>query len=90
VDLAGRTSNRAEWTRRPSRSRRQRARRAAGPIIVRLAEHADRAFADRAAFNAHLDRLGLAALRVNPDPVLIATEGALLGSIKAHGLLPER
>jgi hypothetical protein len=27
-------------------------------------------------------------LKVNPDPVEIATEGALWGSIKAHGLLP--
>ncbi len=64
-----------------------RTRALAGPIIARLAEHADRAFADRASFNAHLDRLGISALDVNPDPVLIATEGALWGSIKAHGLL---
>lgn len=64
-----------------------RARALAGPIIARLAEPADRAFADRQAWNAHLDRLGISALRVNPDPVLIATEGALWGSIKAHGLL---
>jgi hypothetical protein len=64
-----------------------RARALAAPIITRLAEHADRAFADRAAWNAHLDRLGISALGVNPDPVLIATEGALWGSIKAHGLL---
>ena len=62
-----------------------RARALAGPVIARLAEHADRAFADRAAWNAHLDRLGISALNVNPDPVLIATEGALWGSIKAHG-----
>jgi hypothetical protein len=66
-----------------------RARALAGPIIARLAEHADRAFADRAAWNAHLDRLGIKALGVNPDPVLIATEGALWGSIKAHGLLTD-
>src|SRR5712692_4993704 len=32
--------------------------------------------------------LGIAALTVNPDPVLIATEGALWGSVKAHGFLP--
>jgi hypothetical protein len=36
---------------------------------------------------AHLDRLGVTTLKVMPDPVLIATEGALWGSIKAHGLL---
>jgi hypothetical protein len=37
----------------------------------------------------HLDRLGIAALKVTPDPMLIATEGALWGSVKAHGLLKE-
>jgi len=66
-----------------------RGRALAGPLIARLAAHADRAFANRAAWNAHLDRLGVSALKVNPDPVLIATEGALWGSLKAHGLLPD-
>src|SRR4051812_15743818 len=28
-------------------------------------------------------------MRVNPDPVRIATEGALWGAIKANGFLPE-
>ena len=46
-------------------------------------------FADQAAWNAHLDRLGISALKVNPDPCTIATEGALWGSIKAHGFLPD-
>jgi hypothetical protein len=62
-----------------------RRRALASPIIAKLAEHADRCFADRAAWSRHLDRLGISALTVNP--VLIATEGALWGSIKAHGLL---
>ena len=66
-----------------------RARALAGPVIARLSEHADRVFADRAAWNAHLERLGIAALKVHPDPVLIATEGALWGSVKAHGLLAD-
>jgi hypothetical protein len=65
-----------------------RGRALAGPVIARLAEPADRAFADGAAWSAHLEKLGISALKVNPDPVLIATEGALWGSIKAHGLLP--
>jgi hypothetical protein len=63
-----------------------RGRALAGPIIARLAQHAD-SFADRSAWKAHLDRLGISALTVNPNPTLIATEGALWGSIKAHGLL---
>src|SRR5499427_3409394 len=46
-------------------------------VIVRLLEHPGRCFADQAAWNSHLDELGIAALKVNPDPVLIATEGAL-------------
>jgi len=66
-----------------------RARALAGPVVARLSEHADRIFADRAAWNAHLERLGVAALKVHPDPVLIATEGALWGSVKAHGLLAD-
>ena len=66
-----------------------RARALAGPVIARLSEHADRVFADRAAWDAHLERLGIAALTVHPNPVLIATEGALWGSVKAHGLLAD-
>ena len=61
----------------------------AGPVIGRLSEHSDRVFADRAAWNAHLDRLGVSALKVHPDPALIAAEGALWGSLKAHGLLAD-
>jgi hypothetical protein len=66
-----------------------RTRALAGPVIARLSEHADRVFADRAAWNAHLERLGITALEVHPNPVLIATEGALWGSVKAHGLLAD-
>jgi hypothetical protein len=35
-----------------------RQRALAGPVIARLAEHPDQAFADQAAWTAHLDRLG--------------------------------
>jgi transposase IS66 family protein len=65
-----------------------RLRALAGPIIARLAEHPDHFFADQAAWTAHLDRLGISALKVNPDPILVATEGALWGGVKAHGFLP--
>ena len=64
-----------------------RGRALAGPVVARLSEHPDRIFADRAAWNVHLDRLGVSALKVSPDPVLVASEGALWGSVKAHGLL---
>jgi len=66
-----------------------RSRALAGPVIRRLAAEPERRFADAATWQAHLDRLGLAALRVAPDPVLIATEGALWGSIHDRGFLRE-
>ena len=66
-----------------------RARALAGPVVASLGEHPDRVFADRAAWTAHLDRLGVSALKVHPNPALIATEGAVWGSVKAHGLLAE-
>jgi len=66
-----------------------RERALAAHVISRLTEHPDRYFADQAAWAAHLEKLGIAALKVNPDPTLIATEGALWGSVKAHGFLRE-
>jgi Transposase IS66 family len=65
-----------------------RQRGLAGSVIARLAEHPDCFFPDHAAWTAHLDRLGISALKVTPDPVTIATEGALWGSVKAHDFLP--
>ena len=65
-----------------------RQRALAGPVIARLAEHPDRFFHDHAAWTAHLDRLGISALKVTPDPVTTATEGALWGSVKARDFLP--
>ena len=54
-----------------------RERALAAHVIARLLEHPDRCFAHQAAWSAHLERLGISALRVNPDPVIVATEGAL-------------
>ncbi len=65
-----------------------RGRSLTGPVIARLAEHPDKRFADAAAWQGHLERLGIAALPVTtPDPTRIATEGALWGSLQAHGFL---
>src|SRR6186997_1249154 len=44
-------------------------------------------FADEAAWLAHLDRLGFTTLSVTPDPVRLATEGALWGSVQSHKFL---
>ena len=48
---------------------------------------ARRQFADRAAWHRHLAALDLATMQITPDPVCVATEGALWGSIQAHGFL---
>jgi hypothetical protein len=44
-------------------------------------------FPDAASWQAHLSALGLDQARVQPDPVRIATEGALWGAVIEHGLL---
>jgi hypothetical protein len=59
----------------------------AGPVIRQLAAHSVRQFADQTAWQRHLACLGIGDLRVMPDPVSIATEGALWGAVTAHGFL---
>lgn len=66
-----------------------RRRRLAGPLVAKLAAHPDKVFADEAAWRAHLRILGLDQLTITPDPVKVATEGALWGAIQAHRLLPD-
>ena len=53
-------------------------------LIARLAAAPETHFADRAAWLAHLDRLGFTGLNMTPDPVQVATEGALWGSVQSH------
>src|SRR5919106_1656998 len=59
----------------------------AGPVIALLAAHPIPRFAARPAWQAHLEALGITRLEVTPDPVKLATEGALWGSIRSHRLL---
>jgi Transposase IS66 family len=66
-----------------------RKRNLAGSLIARLEASETRCFADDAAWTAHLDRLGVSGLAVNPDPVRIATEGALWGSVLDHRFLAD-
>jgi hypothetical protein len=61
----------------------------AGTLVQRLATHKRRQFADEKAWTRHLKRLGIADLAVTPDPVRVATEGALWGAVNAHGFLCE-
>jgi hypothetical protein len=64
-----------------------RARALAGPIIARLAEHPQKYFADAAAWQAHLVCLNITSRPGKLDPLCVATESALWGSITAHGFL---
>ncbi len=66
-----------------------RARSLAGPVISRLAAAPQSRFAQHGAWQAHLQRLGISDLQVTPDPVCIATEGALWGAVADHGFLHE-
>ena len=56
-------------------------------VIAKLAGHSSLAFGSREEWMEHLRALGLADLRVTPDPVRAASEAALLGAIEAEGLL---
>jgi hypothetical protein len=64
-----------------------RERNLSGPVIKQLKGHELKTFADQVAWLQHLDQLGISQLQVHPNPIKIATEGALFGSIHAHGLL---
>lgn len=46
-------------------------------------------FAAEAEWMAHLSALGVTGLKVNPDPVRVASEAALWGAIQAQGLLED-
>src|ERR1700732_105158 len=55
----------------------------AGSVIQKLARHELTRFVDEAAWMVHLGQLGLTGLQVTPDPVRVATEGALGGAVGA-------
>jgi hypothetical protein len=64
-----------------------RERNLSAALIARLANEPVTTFANEADWLAHLGRLEFAAANVTPDPVMIATEGALWGSIQTHDFL---
>jgi hypothetical protein len=66
-----------------------RERSLAQAAIDKLAGHAARIFPSFDAWERHLSALGLTDLKVTPDPVLIASEGALWGAINHQGLLED-
>lgn len=58
-------------------------------VIDELAGHETRIFSSPEQWGQHLGALGLTDLKVAPDPVLIASEGALWGAIRHRGLLKD-
>jgi hypothetical protein len=58
-------------------------------VIDKFADHKGRIFSCPEDWERHLQALGLTDLKVAPDPVLIASEGALWGAIRHQGLLQD-
>ena len=58
-------------------------------VIGKFKEHKARIFSSAGDWERHLQALGLSAMNVTPDPVLITSEGALWGAIHHQGLLPD-
>lgn len=56
-------------------------------VILQLEQHPTSRFANQAAWHAHLETLGVSALKVTPHHGKIATEAALWGAICEQGLL---
>jgi hypothetical protein len=67
-------------------SKMRRMNMAASQIAL-LADHSVKRFADEATWRAHLEGLGFDRLKITPDPVNVATEGALWGAVCEQGLL---
>ena len=59
------------------------------PLIAGLMAQPQTSFADKQAWLAHLEKLGFTKLDVTPDPVRVATEAALWGSVQSHKFLTD-
>jgi hypothetical protein len=57
--------------------------------IARLSAHPCKHFPDQEAWRRHLHELGFHTIEHSLDPLRLATEGALWGSIKEHGFLAD-
>ena len=79
----------ADYVINPAALDYMRARQLPGPLIARLASHERRRFANQQAWTAHLEELAITPRPSHPDPLRIATEGALWGSIVARGWLTD-
>jgi hypothetical protein len=59
----------------------------AAPLVGSLMAGPQASFPDKEAWLAHLEKLGFTKLDVTPDPVRVATEAALWGSVRSHKFL---
>ncbi|MPR07521.1 IS66 family transposase [Microvirga tunisiensis] len=59
------------------------------PLIARLAQASETTFSDPPAWQRHLEQVAMPSRPGTLDPVRLATEGAVWGSLKAHGFLPD-
>ena len=59
------------------------------PLLAALAAHPERRFTDEAAWQAHLEALGVETSMLGYSPFKIATEGALWGGICDQGLVKD-
>lgn len=66
-----------------------RDRALAGPVIRLLAGNPQWQFADQAAWQCRIERLGITTLHAPPDPVCLATKGTLCGGVMAHQFLQQ-
>jgi hypothetical protein len=66
-----------------------KARQLPQAVIDTFAAHRERIFSCPETWERHLQALGLTDQKVTPDPVLIASEGALWGAIRHQGLLAD-
>ena len=57
--------------------------------LGKFKEHKTQIFSSADDWERHLQALGLHELKVAPDPVLVASEGALWGAVHHQGLLPD-
>src|ERR1700688_3373888 len=58
-------------------------------VIDKLADHKDCIFACPADWERYVQELGLSDLKVTPDPIRIASEGALWGAIRHQGYVQD-
>lgn len=60
-----------------------------GGLIDALTAHPNKRFTREADWRAHLKALGFDKLKITPDPMKVATEGALWGAVNEQGLVKD-